>query len=419
VAIDSSKSPRLSLRHDATIMAKITFNNTVVSAEDAPPAETTRPLAELPHLASLAKKSRSGLVDGKIASGARAITFRDALFEAIAAHAARDNRLALWGEENRDWGGSFGVYRGLTELLPRHRLFNAPISEAAIIGTGVGYALSGGRSMVELMYADFIGRAGDEMFNQMAKWQPMSGGLVRLPMVVRVSIGAKYGAQHSQDWSSMVAGVPGLKVVFPATARDAKGLLASALAGNDPVVFFESQRLYDTPETVFPEVPSEYYEIPIGQPNVVRPGNDLSILTVGAALYRALEAATQLEQQYGISAEVIDARTLVPFDYTEVLSSVAKTGRLVCVSDANLRGSWLNTVAAKISTEVFDDLDGPVVVLGARNWIAPPAEMEWEFFVTPEDILDAIHTRVLPLPGHRIQEGPGAEGTLQESRLGI
>jgi 2-oxoisovalerate dehydrogenase E1 component len=419
VAIDDSDSPRLSLRHDATVMAKITFNNTTVSAEEAPPSETKVPLAELPHLASLAKKSRRGLVDGKVASGARAITFRDALFEAIAAHAARDNRLALWGEENRDWGGSFGVYRGLTELLPRHRLFNAPISEAAIVGTGVGYALSGGRSLVELMYADFIGRAGDEMFNQMAKWQPMSGGLVKIPMVVRVSIGAKYGAQHSQDWSSMVAGVPGLKVVFPATARDAKGLLAAALAGNDPVVFFESQRLYDMPETVFPDVPSEYYETPIGQPNVVRSGDDLSILTVGAALYRALEAAAQLEQQYQLSAEVIDARSLVPFDYTEVLASVAKTGRLICVSDANLRGSWLNTVAAKVSAEAFDDLDGPVVVLGARNWIAPPAEMEWEFFVTPEDILDAIHTRMLPLPGHQIQEGPGAEGILQESRLGI
>jgi 2-oxoisovalerate dehydrogenase E1 component len=419
VAIDGSESPRLSLRHDAAVMAKITFNNTTVSAEEAPAAETTVPLAELPHLASLARKSRSGLVDGKIASGARAITFRDALLEAVAAHAARDTRLALWGEENRDWGGSFGVYRGLTELLPRHRLFNAPISEAAIVGTGVGFALSGGRSLVEVMYADFIGRAGDEMFNQMAKWQAMSGGLVKLPMVVRVSIGAKYGAQHSQDWSSMVAGVPGLKVVFPATARDAKGLLAAALAGNDPVVFFESQRLYDMPEAVFPDVPAEYYETPIGQPNVVRSGDDLSILTVGAALYRALEAAAQLEQQFGLSAEVIDARSLVPFDYTEVLSSVAKTGRLICVSDANLRGSWLNTVAARVSTEAFDDLDGPVVVLGARNWIAPPAEMEWEFFVTPEDILDAIHTRVLPLPGHRIQEGPGAEGTLEESRLGI
>jgi 2-oxoisovalerate dehydrogenase E1 component len=419
VAIDGSESPRLSLRHDASVMAEITFNNTTVSAEDAPPGETTVPLAELPQLAALAKKSRSGLVDGKVASGARAITFRDAIFEAVAAHAARDNRLALWGEENRDWGGSFGVYRGLTELLPRHRLFNAPISEAAIIGTGVGYALSGGRSLVELMYADFIGRAGDEMFNQMAKWQPMSGGLIKIPMVVRVSVGAKYGAQHSQDWSSMVASVPGLKVVFPATARDAKGLLAAALAGNDPVVFFESQRLYDMPETVYAEVPSEYYEIPIGEPNVVRAGTDLSLLTVGAALYRALEAATQLEQQYGISAEVIDARSLVPFDYTKVLDSVAKTGRLVCVSDANLRGSWLNNVAARVGTEAFDDLDGPVVVLGARNWIAPPAEMEWEFFVTPEDIIDAIHSRVLPLAGHQIQEGPGAEGTLKESRLGI
>jgi 2-oxoisovalerate dehydrogenase E1 component len=419
VAIDGSESPRLSLRHDAIAMAKLTFNNTTVSAEEAPPGETTIPLAELPHLASLAKKSRSGLVDGKIASGARAITFRDALLEAVAAHAARDNRLALWGEENRDWGGSFGVYRGLTELLPRHRLFNAPISEAAIVGTGVGFALSGGRSLVEVMYADFIGRAGDEMFNQMAKWQPMSGGLVKIPMVVRVSIGAKYGAQHSQDWSSMVAGVPGLKVVFPATARDAKGLLAAALAGNDPVVFFESQRLYDMPETVFPDVPAEYYETPIGRPNVVRSGDDLSILTVGAALYRALEAAAQLEEHYGLSAEVIDARSLVPFDYTEILASVAKTGRLICVSDANLRGSWLNTVAARVNTEAFDDLDGPVVVLGARNWIAPPAEMEWEYFVTPEDILDAIHTRVLPLPGHQIQEGPGAEGTLEESRLGI
>ena len=226
-------------------MAKITFNDTTVSAEDAPPGQTTVPLAELPQLAALAKKSRSGLVDGKVASGARAITFRDAIFEAVAAHAARGNRLALWGEENRDWGGSFGVYRGLTELLPRHRLFNAPISEAVIIGTGVGYALSGGRSLVELMYADFIGRAGDEMFNQMAKWQPMSGGLIKIPMVVRVSVGAKYGAQHSQDWSSMVASVPVLKVVFPATARDAKGLMAAVLAGNDPVVFFESQRLYD------------------------------------------------------------------------------------------------------------------------------------------------------------------------------
>lgn len=420
VSIDASVSPRLSLRHDSSVMADLTFNNTSVEPGKTPPGETTVPLEELPHRKTIARKSRHGVLNGKTLSGAKAVTFRDAIFEAITDYAAADNRLSIWGEENRDWGGSFGVYRGLTEFLPRHRLFNSPISEAALVGAGVGYALSGGRALVELMYADFIGRAGDEIFNQMAKWQPMSGGLVQIPMVLRISVGAKYGAQHSQDWSSMAAGVPGLKVVFPATAHDAKGLLASALAGNDPVLFFESQRLYDTTETVFEEgVPVESYLTPIGTPNVVRSGEDLTILTVGAALYRALDAAKELEAEHGIRTEVIDARTLVPFDYTELLASVKKTGRLICVSDANVRGSWLNTVAAKVTAEAFDDLDAPAIVLGTRNWIAPPAELEWEYFVTPADIIDAVHTRIVPLPGHQVQKGPGADGTLEESAAGI
>ncbi|MCJ1707801.1 thiamine pyrophosphate-dependent enzyme [Microbacterium sp. VKM Ac-2923] len=419
-AIDDTVSPRLHLRSDAGVMASLTFNNTTVQPGEAPAGETIVPVDELPHRLALARKSRVGVEGGKTLSGAKAITFRDAIFEAIVDATAADDRITLWGEENRDWGGSFGVYRGLTEFLPRHRLFNSPISEAAIVGSAVGFALSGGRPLIELMYADFIGRAGDEIFNQMAKWQPMSGGLVQIPLVMRVSVGAKYGAQHSQDWSSMVAGVPGLKVVFPATARDAKGLLASALKGNDPVVYFESQRLYDLPETVFDDgVPAEEYLTPIGVPNVVREGADLTILTVGAALYRALEAADRMKQQWGLEVEVIDARSLVPFEYDLLLASVAKTGRLVCVSDANLRGSWLNTVAAKVSEEAFDDLDAPVVVLGARNWIAPPAELEWEYFVTPDDIVDAVHTRIRPLDGHRVQDGPGADGTLDESARGI
>ncbi|WP_291040951.1 transketolase C-terminal domain-containing protein, partial [Herbiconiux sp.] len=171
---------------------------------------------------------------------------------------------------------------------------------------------------------------------------------------------------------------------------------------------------------VHPEgVPAEYYRTPIGVPHVVRKGADLTILSVGAVLSRALEAAELLSSQHGIETEVIDARSLVPFEYDLLLESVAKTGRLVCVSDASLRGSWLNTVAATVSTEAFDDLDAPVVVLGARNWIAPPAELEWDFFVTPADIIDAVHTRILPLAGHEVQEGPGAEGTLDESARGI
>jgi 2-oxoisovalerate dehydrogenase E1 component len=218
----------------------------------------------------------------------------------------------------------------------------------------------------------------------------------------------------------MVATVPGLKVVFPATAHDAKGLLASALAGNDPVLFFESQRLYDLPETVYAQgVPVEAYLTPIGVPHVVRSGDDLTVLSVGAALYRALDAADQLADRYGMRTEVIDARSLVPFDHTLLLESVARTGRLVCVSDANLRGNWLHTVATRVTTEAFDALDAPVVVLGARNWISPPAELEWEYYVTADDIVDAVHTRIRPLPGHTPQPGPGAEGTLLESRLGI
>ena len=200
--------------------------------------------------------------------------------------------MIAFGEENRDWGGAFGAYRGLTEAIPYHRLFNTPISEAAIVGTAVGYALAGGRAVPELMYCDFMGRAGDEIFNQMAKWQAMSANVLRMPLVLRVSVGMKYGAQHSQDWSSIVAQIPGLKVYFPATAYDAKGMLNLALRGTDPVVFFESQRLYSQPETLFAGgVPVEYYEVEEGEPYLHRPGGDITIVTIGATLYRALEAA--------------------------------------------------------------------------------------------------------------------------------
>jgi 2-oxoisovalerate dehydrogenase E1 component len=174
-----------------------------------------------------------------------------------------DPTMVAWGEENRDWGGAFAVYRGLTEALPYHRLFNTSISEGAIVGTAVGYAVCGGRVVPELMYCDFLGRAGYEVFNQVSKWQSMSAGVLTMPLVLRVSVGSKYGAQHSQDWTSIVAHIPGLKVYFPATPYDAKGMLNLALAGTDPVVFFESQRLYDIGELFVKEgVPAGYYEVP-------------------------------------------------------------------------------------------------------------------------------------------------------------
>jgi 2-oxoisovalerate dehydrogenase E1 component len=252
------------------------------------------------------------------------------------------------------------------------------------------------------MYADFIGRAGDELLNQLAKWQAMSGGLMRMRVVVRVSVGNTYGAQHAQDWTSLVAHVPGLKVVYAATPYDAKGLMASALASTDPVVFFESQALYNTVELFRPAgVPPDYYRLPIGRADVKRAGSDLTILTAGATLYRALEARDRLEREYGLSVEFIDARTLVPFDEDAVVQSVRKTHRLLLVSDAVEQGGYMSHLAARIQERAFDELDAPVVVLGALDSITPPAESEREYFVQPDDIVEAVHGRMLPLGGRR------------------
>jgi 2-oxoisovalerate dehydrogenase E1 component len=382
--------------------------------------EVLQPLEES-RLSSTLAKFRFGLdEDGKPRPKLRCVTYAEALFEAMIHRFYEDPTMIAYGEENRDWGGAFGVYRGLTEALPYHRLFNSPISEAAIVGTAVGYAMSGGRVVVELMYCDFMGRAGDEIFNQMAKWQSMSGGLLTMPLVLRVSVGSKYGAQHSQDWSSMVAHIPGLQVMFPATAYDAKGMLNLALRGTDPVVFFESQRLYPEPETLVPGgVPTESYEVELGEPAIRKQGSDITIVTVGATLYRALEAAAILEEKYNLSAEVIDARFINPLNYGPIVESVKKTGRVLLASDACERGSFLHTMASNISQLAFDYLDAPAVVVGARNWITPPAELEDAFFPTKEWLLDAIHERILPLPGHQVTTKQATSEILTRNRLGI
>jgi 2-oxoisovalerate dehydrogenase E1 component len=241
-----------------------------------------------------------------------------------------------------------------------------------------------------------------------------------MPVVLRVSVGSKYGAQHSQDWTSLVAHIPGLKVVFPATPYDAKGLMNAALQGTDPVVFFESQRIYDIGE-YFHEggVPEGYYEIPIGQPDIKRKGRDITILSVGATLYRALEAADILQEKYDMTAEVIDARSLVPFDYTLVLASVRKTGRLLVTGDATERGSYLKDMAQTVADLAFDDLDAPPVVVGSRNWITPAHELEDFFFPQPAWIVDAIHERLLPLPGHTVQNNFTNDKLLEQKRKGV
>ena len=422
-AIDLAVSPRADLYKTGNLLETTMFSGgTAASLDPGRAPETLLPKEDNPRVQRLAGRSRSGLGgDGRPLPKGKCVGVRDALFEAVLDGFYEDPTLVAYGEENRDWGGAFAVYQGLTEALPYHRLFNSPISEAAIVGTAVGYALEGGRALVELMYCDFLGRAGDEVFNQLAKWQSMSGGLLRMPVVLRVSVGSKYGAQHSQDWTSLCAHIPGLRVVFPATPYDAKGLMRTALTGTDPVVFFESQRVYDQPELFHGAegVPAAPYAVPLGEPDIKREGKDLTILTVGATLYRALEAAGTLEAEYGLSCEVLDARSLVPFDYEPVLRSVAKTGKILLASDACERGSVLGTMAAKITQLAFDDLDAPPVVLGARNWITPPDEVEDAFFPFPSDFLDAVHAHLHPLPGYEVKRRADAEDLLRRSREGV
>ena len=374
-----------------------------------------------PRLEQIAKRSRFAYDEnGKELSKTKTLQIRDALFEAILDRFTKDASMVSYAEDIRDWGGSYSVYRGLTEALPYHRMFNAPISESAIVGSAVGYAMAGGRAVVELMFADFLGCAGDEIFNQMAKWQAMSGGALRVPVILRATIGSKYGAQHSQDPSSLVSHIPGLKVVMPATPYDAKGLMNAALAGTDPVVFFECQRIYDMGEK-FHEggVPEGYYEVEIGEPDVKRVGTDVTILSAGATLYRAMEAADRLEKEFGISTEVIDARSLVPFHYEKVVESVKKTGFIILTSDAVTRGSILNDMAENISRLAFDYLDAPPIVVGARNWITPAFEYDHEYAPQPEWYIDAIHENFFSLKGYEPTANLTNVELMRRSRLGV
>lgn len=421
-AVDLNISPRSTFKDKGNFLEKAMFSNASVDSLDTSrKPEVLLSKAENPRVKQLSQRSRSATDDkGAKLPKSKTIGIRDALFEAIFDQFYKDPTLIAYGEENRDWGGAFAVYRGLTEALPYHRLFNSPISEGAIIGTAVGYALEGGRALVELMYCDFMGRAGDELFNQLAKWQSMSGGLLKMPVVVRVSVGSKYGAQHSQDWSSMCAHIPGLKVVFPATPYDAKGLMYAALKGTDPVIFFESQRIYDEPEHfVKGGVPVGEYEVTMGEPDVKKAGKDLTILTIGATLYRALDAAKQLEEKWGISCEVIDARSIVPFNYAKVIESVKKTRKILLASDACERGSALQTFAGKITQLAFDELDAPPVVVGARNWITPADEVEDAFFPFPVDIIDAVHEHIIPLKGYTVSRENSVEDLLRRSAEGV
>ena len=421
LSINDEISPRMDMKKMPNLIGEMMFSNESIESFGNAVPEVNHPMAENPRVQQIAKKERFATdQDGKPFSKMKQYQLRDGIFEAVVDRFYKDSSLVAYGEENRDWGGAFAVYRGLTEALPYNRLFNSPISEAAIVGTAIGYAMCGGRVIPEIMYCDFLGRCGDEVFNQLPKWQAMSGNVLKMPVVMRVSVGSKYGAQHSQDWTSLVAHIPGLKVCFPVTPYDAKGLMNSALQGSDPVIYFESQRIYEIGEQFHKGgVPEGYYEIPFGEPDVKRAGKDITILTIGATLYRALDAAKILEEKYGMSAEVIDARSLVPFNYEPVIESVKKTGRIIISGDANSRGSFLNEFARNISELAFDYLDAPPVVVGSRNWITPAYELEDSFFPQVSWFLDAIHEKIVPLKDYIAGENFSDLEQIRRAKAGV
>jgi pyruvate dehydrogenase E1 component beta subunit len=292
----------------------------------------------------------------------REITFRDAIREALIEEMERQPTMVIIGEDLLPGGGSFGVHLGMGERFGA-RMFESPIAEASIVGVALGAAMTGGPAVAEIMYSDFMAVCMDEIVNQAAKIRYMTGGQARVPLVIRSPIGMTKGvaAQHSQSLEAWFAHIPGLRVAMPSTPADAKGLLKTALRGEDPVIFFEPKLLYGTKGLVSDDPD---LLVPFGLAAVVREGSDLTIVATGLMVSRAVEAATLL-QASGISVEVIDPRTVSPIDWDTIFASVDKTGRLLVVNEATLVCSVASEIAATVGEQRFASLDGPVRRIGS------------------------------------------------------
>ena len=328
---------------------------------------------------------------------ARSITLKQAINEALDQEMTRDPTVIVMGEDivggaggdgERDaWGGVLGVTKG---LYAKHgdRLLDTPLSESAYIGAAIGAAACGLRPVAELMFIDFMGVCFDQIFNQAAKFKYMFGGKAETPVVIRAMVGAGFraAAQHSQMLTPLFTHIPGLKVVCASTPYDTKGLLIQSIRDNDPVIFCEHKNLYG----IEGDVPEASYAIPLGEANVVRDGKHVSIVTYGMMVHRSLDAAKQLAKD-GIECEVIDLRTLSPLDLDTVLESVEKTGRLVCVDEANPRCSLAADISAQVVQQAFGALKGPIEMVTAPHTPVPfsPA-LEDLYIPTAEKIAEGV-----------------------------
>lgn len=308
------------------------------------------------------------------------LSYREAVAAGIAQEMGRDERVVFLGEDVAAAGGVFKATAGLLERFGPRRVRDTPISEQAIIGAAMGAAMTGLRPIAEIMFSDFLAVCWDMVANEIAKARYMSNGQITLPLVIRTANGAgsRFGAQHSQSVENWAMAVPGLKVVAPSTPADMKGLLAAAVRDPDPVIFFEHKALY----AIKDEVPDGEHVDELGKAKVLRTGKDVTIVALAAMVPRALQAAQRLEQEDGISATVIDVRSLVPLDTQTILREVSHTGRLVTVEENPRLCGWGAEIASIVAEECFYDLDAPTVRITTPHIPLPSAD-QLEDFILP------------------------------------
>jgi len=318
----------------------------------------------------------------------RELTYVQAITEAMRQELSRDPRVFIMGENIAVGEGAFGATTGLLKEFGPDRIRDTPLSEIGFLGAGVGAAVTGLKPVVEIMFVDFIGVTMDPILNQAAKLRYMSGGKIKVPLVVRTAWGGGMSAasQHSQSLASIITHIPGLKCVVPSTPYDAKGLLISAIRQDDPIFFFEHKFLYG----IKGPVPEEAYTVPIGKADIKRAGDDVTVVAIGRMVHLALEAAALLEKE-GKSVEVVDPRSLSPLDEDTILASVKKTGRLVVVDESHPRCSVATDIAALAATKGLEYLDAPVrMVTGAHTPVPFSPTLEAAYLPSTERIVAAI-----------------------------
>lgn len=323
----------------------------------------------------------------------RKITYLQSIREAMQQEMRQNKDVFLLGEDIGIYGGPSGVTTGMLEEFGPERVRDTPISELGITGVAVGAALTGMRPIVELQFSDFITLAMDQLVNQAAKIRYMYGGRGKVPLVLRTPSGAGTGAaaQHSQSLEAWMTHIPGLKVIQPATAYDAKGLLKAAIDDDNPVIFYEHKLLYKTSSTV----PEDLYTIPLGKADIKRAGKHVTVVATAIMVHRALEAADLLAKE-GIDVEVIDPRTLVPLDETCIIQSVMKTGRLLVVHEAVKRGGYGAEIASIVAEKAFSSLRAPIKRLGGLP-VPMPSSKVLETAAIPQtaDIVEALREIML------------------------